>query len=226
MLIYFVPDIITVTVLMIYICRNNLKTYRLYDKLVKISAFFGYQETHELIPFIWITALFGYHIMYSFFPLFILAFAYPTKIISMIIFMIAFIVSFTAFAIIFVHNISLKQDTKTKFKSSFVGVFFMGFLFYYFGVLVALTYALVVGKASVVSSAPLAALSILPSLIIGSIVWVLKNVVFGKSDNAADNVNNTATPEDLPKDNSHDIKLEESRGAHAPTETTKLLINT
>lgn len=40
-------------------------------------------------------------------------------------------------------------------------------------------YVLVIGKASVVSSAPLAVLSIVPSLILGSVVWVLKNVVFG-----------------------------------------------
>lgn len=42
-------------------------------------------------------------------------------------------------------------------------------------------YVLVIGKASVVSSAPLAVLSIVPSLILGSVVWVLKNVVFGST---------------------------------------------
>ena len=224
--IYFIPDIVTIIVLVVYKCRNRMTT-RCFDRLVKIALLFDYEESHDHIPFVWIAALFGYHIMYSFFPLFILAFAYPTKIISMILFMIAFMVSFTAFAIIFAHKIGLKKDTKGKFKSTVIGMIFMVFLLYFFGILVALTYALVVGKASVVSSAPLAILSILPSLIIGSILWVLKNLVFGKSDNATDSVNG-ATEEDLKPtgSNGHDnIKLKD-HGAHTlptPSEKTKLI---
>lgn len=64
-------------------------------------------------------------------------------------------------------------------------MFILVSLLYYFGVLAVLLYTLVIGKASVISSAPLALLSILPpALIIGGVVWVLKNVIFGSSINS------------------------------------------
>ena len=51
----------------------------------------------------WIVSLFAYHILYSFSPLFILAFAiaYPTKTITVVIFMNAFMISYTALYTIF-----------------------------------------------------------------------------------------------------------------------------
>ena len=49
----------------------------------------------------WIVSLFAYHILYSFFPLFILVFAYPTKTITVVIFMNAFMISYTALYTIF-----------------------------------------------------------------------------------------------------------------------------
>ena len=51
---------------------------------VKIDALFK--------CFVWITAYFAYVILYSFFPAFVLAFAYPTRIITIFAFMATFLV--------------------------------------------------------------------------------------------------------------------------------------
>ena len=107
----------------------------------------------------------------------------------MLILIISFMVSFTAFVIIFVY-ICLKDDAgedNTRKKAIIfcvIGCLFLVSLLYYFGVLAVLLYTLVIGKASVISSAPLALLSILPSLIIGGVVWVLKNVILRSSMNS------------------------------------------
>ena len=69
-------------------CKNLIKI------LLKFDEYHG--------VFVWMSALFGYRMVYSFFPLSILAFAYPTKVLSMVIFMIGFMVSFAAFVIILV----------------------------------------------------------------------------------------------------------------------------
>ena len=50
----------------------------------------------------------------------------------------------------------------------------------------ALLYALVIGRASVVSSAPLALLSLLPSILISIAAWVMKSTML-KNDNDANN---------------------------------------
>ena len=42
--------------------------------------------------FVWITAYFAYVILYSFFPAFVLAFAYPTRVITIFAFMATFLV--------------------------------------------------------------------------------------------------------------------------------------
>jgi hypothetical protein len=42
--------------------------------------------------FVWITAYFAYVLLYSFFPAFVLAFAYPTRVITIFAFIITFLI--------------------------------------------------------------------------------------------------------------------------------------
>ena len=55
-----------------------------------------------LYSFIWIASYFAYLLLYAFFPAFILAFAYPIRVISIFVFMATFMVLFTVSVITYI----------------------------------------------------------------------------------------------------------------------------
>ena len=55
-------------------------------------------------------------------------------------------------------------------------------LLYFFLFIFALLYSLVIGRASVVSSAPLAVLSLLPSILISIAAWVMKSTMLNNGN--------------------------------------------
>ena len=139
--------------------------------------------------FVWITAYFMYVILYSFFPAFVLAFAYPTRVITIFAFMATFLVS----AIVY-FTTYLKKDLTleicgrpiTGFKKYIFSIIIIILLLYFFLLIFALLYSLVIGRASVVDSAPLALLSLLPSILISIAAWVMKSTML-KNDNDVNN---------------------------------------
>ena len=63
-------------------------------------------------------------------------------------------------------------------------------LVYFFLFVFALLYSLVIGRASVVSSAPLAVLSLLPSVLISVAAWILKSTILdNNTDETSDGKN-------------------------------------
>ena len=142
--------------------------------------------------FVWITAYFAYVILYSFFPAFVLAFAYPTRIITIFAFMATFLVLSIVYLTTYIKKgVTLKiLKDKNPFIVSFTKVItsivLIILLLYFFLLIFALLYALVIGRASVVSSAPLAVLSLLPSILISIAAWVMKSTML-KNDNDTNN---------------------------------------
>ena len=139
-------------------------------------------------PFIWVSSYFSYLLLYSFFPAFILAFAYPIRVISVFVFMLTFIVLFMVYVITYltrkVEVLIYCEDrcccskdrchSITKFAIGFlITLMFLYFFLFVFGLL----YSLIIGRASVVSSAPLAVLSLLPSILISIAAWIIKKTL-------------------------------------------------
>ena len=58
----------------------------------------------------------------------------------------------------------------------------MSLLLYFFFFIFALLYSLVIGRASVVSSAPLAVLSLLPSMLMSIVAWVMKSTMLNNGN--------------------------------------------
>ena len=152
---------------------------------VKIDAIFK--------CFVWITAYFAYVILYSFFPAFVLAFAYPTRVITIFAFMATFLVLSIVYLTTYIKKgITLKflKDIENQviviFIKVIIAILLIFLLLYFFLLIFALLYALVIGRASVVSSAPLALLSLLPSILISIAAWVMKSTMLN-NDNDANN---------------------------------------
>ena len=138
--------------------------------------------------FVWITSYFVYILLYSFFPTFIIAFAYPTRVITVFVFIATFmILSVVYFTTYISKGVTMKACNNFSndhiLVKCFIWCVMCIFLVYFFVFVFALLYALVIGKASVVTSAPLAILSLLPSIIISIAAWLLKSIML-ENDNA------------------------------------------
>ena len=149
--------------------------------------------------FVWIIAYFAYIILYAFFPAFILAFAYPIRIIT--IFVLG--LTFMFFSIVYLttylkKGVTLKVlgDRHSMFLDGFVWFIIAVTLIYFFLFIFALLFSLVIGRASVASSAPLALLSLLPSILISILAWILKSTLLETAENQQ-NANNTEGREQL-----------------------------
>ena len=146
--------------------------------------------------FVWIVSYFAYIVLYSFFPAFVLAFAYPTRIITVFAFISTFMILSVVYLTTFIKKgITLKacqccQCDKDlpyhPFIKIFVWLMLISTLIYFYLFIFALLYALVIGRASVVSSAPLAILSLLPSILISIAAWTLKSTFLENNDDQND----------------------------------------
>ena len=131
----------------------------------------------------WITAYFAYVLLYSFFPAFVLAFAYPTRVITIFAFIATFLVLSIVYLTTYIKKgVTLKSLKDVRFIKIVFCIILMILLLYFFLFIFALLYSLVIGRASVVSSAPLALLSLLPSILISIAAWVMKSTMLN-SDN-------------------------------------------
>ena len=140
--------------------------------------------------FVWTGAYFFYVLLYSFFPAFILAFAYPIRTLTIF----AFVSAFMVLSIIYLTTY-IKKGVTLKGCENYCNnlclkvsmwIILVVTLVYFFLFVFALLYSLVIGRASVVSSAPLAVLSLLPSVLISVAAWILKSTIM---DNNTDETN-------------------------------------
>ena len=161
----------------IYLYRHGHYNYR---QINKNDIFFK--------CFVWITSYFVYILLYSFFPAFVLAFAYPTRVITIFVFTATFMILSVVYLTTYMNKglkVCDKHDDDQKLKPVVWCVMSL-FLIYFFLFVFALLYSLVIGKASVVSSAPLAILSLLPSIIISIAAWLLKSTMLENNNNTED----------------------------------------
>ena len=133
--------------------------------------------------FVWIIAYFAYVLLYSFFPAFVLAFAYPTRVITMFAFIATFLVLSIVYLTTYIKKgVTLKSLKDVRFIKIIFCIVLMILLLYFFLFIFALLYSLVIGRASVVSSAPLAVLSLLPSILTSIAAWVMKSTMLNNGD--------------------------------------------
>jgi hypothetical protein len=136
--------------------------------------------------FEWITAYFTYVLLYSFFPAFVLAFAYPTRVITIFAFIATFLILSIVFLTTFIKKLGVIFKDVRFIKVIVSIIILMFLLLYFFLFIFALLYSLVIGRASVVSSAPLAVLSLLPSILISIAAWVMKSTMLDNDNERND----------------------------------------
>ena len=200
-----------------------------YCLFLKKDALFG--------SFVWVGSYFAYILLYSFFPAFVLAFAYPIMIITIFVFVATFMILSTVYLITYLKrdeddghakqtNVSFgcincvkSNDFCTKHRGYIkfsIGCVFTVALSYFFLFVFALLYSLVIGRASVVNSAPLAILSLLPSLLISTAAWVMKTTIFENipnGNNANENdANQNNADENVANKNNNKIDRGTSEG--------------
>lgn len=184
--VYFAPVVISLSIVIIENRKSRTKTSKSTKFTLKINLIF------EI--FVCISAYFVYILLYSFFPAFVLAFAYPTRIITIFAFVFAFMVLSIVYLTTYIKHVhsSIQRWGKKWKKGVAKLVCFSSLLtivlLYFFLFIFALLYSLVIGRASVVSSAPLAVLSLLPSILISVAAWIMKSTMLKntKSDKQED----------------------------------------
>ena len=163
--------------------------------------------TLPLYSFIWLASYFAYLLLYAFFPAFILAFAYPIRVISIFVFMATFMVLSTVSVITYLRrkvkllpcvewledksNGKCTQQTLHLITKIIVGSCITLIFLYFFLFVFGLLYSLIIGKASVVSSAPLALLSLLPSILVSAMAWIIKKTVLDNGSESDENTKDT-----------------------------------
>ena len=182
--------------------------------------------------FVWITSYFLYILLYSFFPAFVLAFAYPTRVITVFVFIATFMILSVVYLTTYMNKglkVCDKEDDNQKLKPVVWCVMSL-FLIYFFLFVFALLYSLVIGKASVVSSAPLAILSLLPSIIISIAAWLLKSTMLENNNNTEDEnveskdaTHNKYNAEPKHSSGNHErMELEQSKETVATSDTERV----
>lgn len=119
-----------------------------------------------------------------------LAFAYPVRVITMFVFIGTFMVlSIVYFTTYLSKGVTLKDCKGTKLDNNWIKCLMWllsgclaNFLFVF-----ALLYSLVIGRASVVSSTPLAILSLLPLILISIAAWLLRSTMLSNNPDPHEN---------------------------------------
>ena len=179
--------------------RKCYRYHKTSDKNLRDIVTFYKSNTHDIDAakvdavfkcFVWITAYFAYVLLYSFFPAFVLAFAYPTRVITIFAFTATFLVLSIVYLTTYIKKgVTLKCLKDVKYIKVIFCIILMILLLYFFLFIFALLYSLVIGRASVVSSAPLAILSLLPSILISVAAWVMKSTMLNNGSGKSDDKN-------------------------------------
>ena len=171
------------------------------------------KQTHFFVVFFGSRLTFMYIVLYSFFPAFVLAFAYPTRVITIFTFVATFMVLSVVCLTTYIQN-GAPHISEDKWKNAACKIFIWCTLpliqVYFFLFIFALLYLLVIGRASVVSSAPLAVLSLLPSILISIAAWIIKSTLLVSNEHDNDTKGNDDTKDDEKKDGEDDEQVASS----------------
>ena len=127
-------------------------------------------------------------VIYCFFPAIILTFVYPTRMIAIFTFVLAYFFATTiAFAIMIKsYGLFLPRTNQIRTKKltffALLLMFIVLLMFIYTTFLVFL-YMLIVGRGSIVNTGPLFVISLFPSIILSLGAWIAERIVLKGSQN-------------------------------------------
>ena len=159
-------------------------------------------------------AMFLFYIYCYALPTFLLLLVYPTKIITVVAYLITFmfitsIVSFISIRPIIAYY---HKATIGRFMMFVSAVSIFAYPFLIFAIVIQFLYVLVLGEASAISTGPYTVLSLIPTAAISAAGWLIKNKVFSSVSEEEDN-------------NNHNKENEESAIKDDEALTLKLLVN-
>ena len=135
-------------------------------------------QTHTILAM----NLTAFGLIYCFFPAIILTLVYPSRMIVIFTFVPAY---FFATTVVFAVIVKLRggflreEGNRKKRTIVFIVVYLASFLVIalIYVLFLVFLYALIVGRGSAVSTGPLTIISVLPSIFISFIAWVIKRTV-------------------------------------------------
>ena len=142
------------------------------------------------IATLYATAFLLFHV---FCPAIILMFAYPTQIIVIFSFIMSYLFATTIFYAILVkiysnENTSIKKFIKDTKKEKLCFLFIVGPLWlvilYLHCLVLLVSYSLLIGKGSVITTGPLFLISLIPSVLLSIIAWIAKKATLNEEADA------------------------------------------
>ena len=130
----------------------------------------------------------AFGLLYCLFPAIILIFAYPTLLIAIFTFVLAYLFTTTiVFAIIIkIYNwFKPTVNKNTKKIGFFVLIIIPSWLtmLYIYCIVIVFLYSLIIGRGAVVNTGPLLIISLVPSAFVSLVAWIAKRMVFNGSQN-------------------------------------------
>ena len=176
---------------------------RCYDSI--LNLFLPNIALHVIL----VTFLFLFFFLYGIFPGFLLLFAYPVQVVSMLSLVVAFLFAMIVFSAIIVkiykrsvskpRIVQRKRTVKfilLRFIPFFVGITFLQVMAF------LLLYSLIIGRGPVVSSQPLFILTLLPSALLSGVSWAAKKTLVDDKKRPLDNIDalGLKTPHEMTPD--------------------------
>jgi len=121
-------------------------------------------------------------LLYSLPPAIILTFAYPTLMIAIFTFILAYLFATTIFFAIlikFYRSFECNCIGETSKKIGFGLIFVLAWLtmLYIYVIALVFLYVLIIGRGSVINTGPLLAISLFPSVFLSVVTWIAKRIV-------------------------------------------------
>ena len=181
-------------------------------------------KMHIILPL----HLTAFGLLYSLLPAIILTFAYPTLMIAIFTFILAYLFATTIFFAILIKFYASFECTcigETAKRTGFIAIFFLSWLtmLYMYGIALVFLYSLIIGRGSVINTGPLLAISLFPSVFLSVVAWIAKRIVLNKNQwNVCTCGRDKKTPKNkqgqghelkkiLPNEQESDHELEEDR---------------
>ena len=176
---------------------------RCYDSI--LNLFLPNIALHVIL----VTFLFLFFFLYGIFPGFLLLFAYPVQVVSMLSLVVAFLFAMIVFSAIIVkiykRSVSKPRIVQRKRTVKFILLrfipFFVGMTFLQVMAFLLL-YSLIIGRGPVVSSQPLFILTLLPSALLSGVSWAAKKTLVDDKKRPLDNIDalGLKTPHEMTPD--------------------------
>ena len=159
---------------------HNTQFESCFDYILKVST----SKVHVVL----VLHLTTFGVLYCFLPAIILTFVYPTHMIAIFTFVLAYFFATTIVFAIMIKSYGLFLPQTSKKRSKKLTFFILllmviVFLMFIYATFLVFLYILIVGRGSIVNTGPLFIISIFPSIIISIGAWIAKRIVLNGSQN-------------------------------------------